>query len=239
MGQIYLVRHGQASFGAADYDQLSPHGVEQSRILGAWFASCRQAFDAVTIGSLRRHRQTAEACLLAMPDAPPASGWRTDPGFDEYDHVEVLEKHAPQMRDPIAAKDALDAEANPRKAFQRMFAQAMERWMGGRHDADYRESWPQFRARCVAALRRIVEEAGASRSVVVFTSGGPIAAICQDVLGYPDARAADVNFSLANSSVTKLLYQSGRNGASRVGLSYLNNFAHLEQTGQAQAITYR
>jgi len=236
VGQIYLVRHGQASFGAADYDQLSAHGVEQSRMLGAWFAACKQGFGQVVTGSLRRHRQTAEACLAALPGAPARAEWREDRGFDEYDHVEVLQKHAPRMSDPIAAKDALGREADAKKAFQRIFAQAMERWMGGRHDADYRESWPQFRARCVAGLRRAVEAAGASQSIVVFTSGGPIAAICQELLGFPDARAADVNFSLANSSVTKLLY-SGKDG--RVGLQSLNNFAHLEQTGEARVITYR
>jgi broad specificity phosphatase PhoE len=31
MGQIYLVRHGQASFGSANYDQLSELGHEQAR----------------------------------------------------------------------------------------------------------------------------------------------------------------------------------------------------------------
>ena len=240
MGQIYLVRHGQASFGAADYDRLSAHGVEQSRMLGAWFAACGQQFGAVVTGSLRRHQQTAEACLARLPGAPPRSDWRADPGFDEYDHTEVLEKHLPQMRDPIAAKDALEAETNPRKSFQKMFARAMVRWMGGQHDADYRESWPAFRARCTGAVKRVSESAGASRSaqsVVVFTSGGPIAAICQELLGFPDPRAADVNFSIVNSSVTKLLFSSSDPG--RISLSYLNNFAHLEQTGQAQAITYR
>ena len=236
MGQIYLVRHGQASFGAANYDQLSKHGVEQSRLLGAWFAACRQSFGQVVTGGLQRHRQTAAACLGAIPGAPPPDAWRADPGFDEYDHVEVLEKHAPQMTDPIAAKDALSREADAKKAFQRIFALAMERWMGGRHDADYRESWPAFRARCIGAVKRVVEAAGASQSIVVFTSGGPIAAICQELLGFPDHRAADVNFSLANSSVTKLLY-SGRDG--RIGLQYLNNFSHLEQTGEAECVTYR
>ena len=236
MGQIFLVRHGQASFGAADYDQLSAHGVEQSRLLGQWFAACKVGIGQVVTGSLKRHRQTAEACLGAVPGAPAAAAWRTEPGFDEYDHVEVLRLHAPQMNDPIAAKDALDREPDAKKAFQRIFAQAMERWMGGRHDADYRESWPAFRARCVAALQRAVAAAGASQSIIVFTSGGAIAAICQELLGFPDQRAADVNFSLANCSVTKLLY-SGRDG--RIGLQYLNNFAHLEQAGEAQHVTYR
>jgi broad specificity phosphatase PhoE len=241
MGQIYLVRHGQASFGAADYDQLSDTGVEQSRLLGEWFAGCGQRFGQAVAGSLKRHRQTAEACLGAMPPDQRPGELHTDAGFDEYDHREVLARHLPQGGDPLAAKDQLGGDdGNPRKAFQKLFAQAMERWMGGRHDADYRESWPAFRARCAAALMRVVQQAGASQSVVVFTSGGPIAAICQELLGMPDRRAADLNFSIVNSAVTRLLYSGGRDGAPpRVSLSYLNNFAHLERHGQAQAITYR
>ena len=35
MGQLLLVRHGQASFGAEDYDVLSETGWEQGRRLGA------------------------------------------------------------------------------------------------------------------------------------------------------------------------------------------------------------
>lgn len=235
MGQIFLVRHGQASFGAADYDKLSAAGVEQARLLGAWFTTCRQKFGRSVTGSLRRHRETAEACLAALPGELRPAAQSADPGFDEYDHVEVLARHAPQMQDPIAAKDALGAEANPRKAFQRVFAQAMERWMSGRHDGDYREPWEAFRARCIGALRRTVEAAGASQAVVVFTSGGPIAAICQELMGFSDRGAAQVNFSLANSGVTKLLY----NSSGQISLSYLNNFAHLEQTGRVEHITYR
>jgi broad specificity phosphatase PhoE len=240
MGQIFLVRHGQASFGAADYDRLSETGLEQSRLLGAWLAGSGQRFGRVVTGTLRRHRQTAEACLAALPsDRWPGGAWDTDPGFDEYDHEEVLVRHRPDFADPKAARAALEREDNPRRAFQQVFAQAMARWMGGQHDAEYRESWPAFRARCTGALARLVDGAGGSQSVLVFTSGGPIAAICQELLGVPDRNAADLNFSLVNSAVTKLLFNAARNGAGRVSLSYLNNFAHLEQDGRAQHITYR
>ena len=34
MGSIYLIRHGQASLGAANYDELSPLGVRQSQLCG-------------------------------------------------------------------------------------------------------------------------------------------------------------------------------------------------------------
>ena len=239
MGQVFLVRHGQASFGAADYDQLSATGVEQALLLGAWFAGAGLRFGAVVTGSLKRHRQTAEACLGALPGAAAPAGWRTDPGFDEYDHEEMIVRLRPDFADPAAARAALEREPNPRRAFQQVFAQAMARWIGGAHDAEYRESWPAFRARCLGALRRVTDGADASEAAVVFTSGGPITAICQELLGVPDGKAAELNFSLVNSAVTKLLFQSGRNGSGRVSLSYLNNFAHLERTGQAQHITYR
>ena len=38
MGSIYLIRHGQASFGAENYDVLSPLGYRQSEALGDYLA---------------------------------------------------------------------------------------------------------------------------------------------------------------------------------------------------------
>ena len=58
MGNLYLVRHGQASFGAADYDNLSALGHRQSVRLGEYFAARELRFEAVLTGSLKRHAQT-------------------------------------------------------------------------------------------------------------------------------------------------------------------------------------
>mgnify|MGYP006207489193 FL=1 len=58
MGTLYLVRHGQASFGADDYDQLSERGQAQSQRLGAYWRERGLRFDAVYTGTLRRHAQT-------------------------------------------------------------------------------------------------------------------------------------------------------------------------------------
>ncbi len=99
MGEIYLVRHGQASFGAADYDQLSPLGEEQGRILGRWHRQLGLQVDGVALGGLKRHRQTAEAWSAEMADAPAPSLWTVDPGFDEYDHREMLMRAHPEAKD--------------------------------------------------------------------------------------------------------------------------------------------
>ncbi len=235
MGQIFLVRHAQASFASDDYDRLSPLGLEQSRLLGAWLARCGQRFTHCAHGTLRRQSQSAEACLAEMPAAlrPPGPSI-VDPGFDEYDSADVIVRHRPDLGDRAAMQRFIVASEDPRRAFQEVFAVAMQRWASGDHDGEYRESWRAFRARCVAALERTVARAGASQDLVVFSSGGPIAAICQHLMGLADAKAIELNWSLVNSSMTRLLY-----GRGRISVHVLNAYPHLEAAGQRAAITYR
>ena len=235
MGQIYLVRHGQASFGTDDYDELSELGREQAHLLGEWFAHCNQVFHRVVTGNLTRQRQTADACIAALPRAARVeTDWQRDAGFNEYDHEEVMLRYRPDLADAVALRCFLAATENGKRAYQQIFQEAVARWMGGSHDADYREPWPVFRARCIAALERLIASAGPSQEIAVFTSGGTIAALCQHVLGLQDQRVAELNWTLVNCAVTKLLYQPDR-----ITLSYLNNFAHLEWLGEANAVTYR
>lgn len=235
MGQIYLVRHGQASFGSADYDQLSPLGQEQGRLLGEWFAHCNQSFHRVVTGGMKRHRQTADACIGALPKAwRVETEWQTDPGFNEYDHDEVVVRLRPDFAEPGAIKRFLAETENGKRAFQLIFQEGMARWMSGQYDAEYSEPWPVFRARCIAALDRLIESAAPSQNIIVFTSGGTISTLCQHLLGLENKQMAELNWSLINGAVTKLLYQGDR-----LTLSYLNNFAHLEWLGEANAVTYR
>jgi broad specificity phosphatase PhoE len=241
MGQIFLVRHGQASFGSADYDRLSPLGVEQSRRLGGWLGANGMRIDRVVTGGMLRHRQTAEACIEAMPVERRASGaWSADDGFNEYDHHEVLIREQPAFEDPDEVKRFVRTPANGRadgrRAFQEIFERAMLRWMSGRHDDDYGETWPQFRERVENALRRVVREAEASQNIIVFTSGGPIATMCQQLLALPDHGVATLSWSLVNCAVTKVFYRGDRHSP-HLALGYLNSYAHFE--AQADFITYR
>jgi broad specificity phosphatase PhoE len=234
MGQILLVRHAQARFGTEDYDRLSDLGRDQARALGEWFGGRGRRFDAAVTGSLKRHRQTAEFCLDTMP-APlrPEGEWRADPDFDEYDADEVVMRHNPEFADAAALREHIRASEHPRKTFHDLFTGAMTRWMDGSNDGDYRESWSVFRGRCVAALERITAAAGPSRTTVVFTSGGPIAALCQHLLGLSTRRTLEVNSVLVNCATTGLLYNP-----EAVSLSFLNNYSHLEN-GNSGMVTYR
>ncbi len=235
MGQVFLVRHAQASFASDEYDQLSELGLTQARLLAEWLARARQRFTLSATGTLRRQAQTAEALLAALPEAlRPTRGPLVDGGFDEYDSGDVIARHRPDLGDRAAVQRFIARSEDPRRAFQEVFAVAMTRWASGAHDHEYRESWAAFRGRCVAALERTLATAGPSQDVLVVSSGGPIAALCQHVTGMSDAKAVELNWSLVNSSVTRLLY-----GRGRVSLHVLNAYPHLEVSDVPGCITYR
>ena len=169
MSAVYLVRHGQASFGAADYDQLSALGEQQARVLGQVLATQSASISRVASGGMRRHRQTAQAALAAM--GRPGE-WQEDAGRNEFDHVALVQALHP---DPVAAaglRETLMAAPDPKRAFQSIFEQAVERWVGGAHDAEYAETWPAFRARGKAALATLLDALPQGSDALVFTSAG-------------------------------------------------------------------
>ena len=230
MGAIYLVRHGQASFGAADYDRLSETGIEQARVLGEALRPRLPSVEVAVTGAMQRHRQTAEACLAAMGLAlePRAVG-----GFDEFDHEQVLACYEPRYRDRAALAQDLARAPEPRRAFQEIFARAVARWVGGRHEGEYAEPWRVFRARAQAALEALAPPLGRSKTALVFTSGGPIAAICAGLLGLADERSFELQWVLVNCGLCKVL--SGRRGLT---LASFNEHGHFEGA-RAHLLTHR
>ena len=218
MGQILLVRHGQASWGADDYDVLSEVGWEQSRVLGRALAARGVVPSAMVRGSMRRHRETAEGMAEGMVQGLAAPAFVVDEGWDEFDSVDVFAT-APRAPSP---------ETEP-KEFHAWFESAMERWTGGEHEADYAEPFAAFTERVSSVLERTAELAR-SGTVVVVTSGGAISWCVATLLGERLDRAAQVALSrtvnpiCANSGVTKIVV--GRRGTTMV--TY-NEHTHLEQ----------
>ncbi|MEG2977826.1 MAG: phosphoglycerate mutase family protein, partial [Comamonas sp.] len=93
MGTLYLVRHGQASFGADDYDNLSARGMEQAERLGQYWQERGQRFDAVITGTLRRHTQTLEGIASQLPGLPTADAV---PALNEYDSHALIRAIHPE-----------------------------------------------------------------------------------------------------------------------------------------------
>ena len=225
MGVVLLVRHGQASFGADDYDVLSETGWEQSRLLGGWLADRKVVPDVILRGDMRRHRETAEGMLGGGAwDAPV----EVDPGWNEFDHLGVV---------AAFVETATDVQGVDRREFQRIFELATARWTGGEHDADYPESYASFVARVRGALDRACDAAGPGGTVVAVSSGGPIAAACAALVdptgGDPTMLAglwSRFNTVTVNSSVTRVVV-----GSTGPRLLTFNEHPHLE----GDHLTYR
>jgi broad specificity phosphatase PhoE len=225
VGILMLVRHGQASFGADDYDVLSETGWEQSRQLGSWLVGRGVRPDLVLRGGMRRHRETAEGIATGLGSDPLA---REDLGWDEFDHLGVVAAQP----GPVEASGSDD----PRRAFQRSFERATARWTSGSYDADYPESFGSFADRVGAALERTVGEAGSGRTVLVVTSGGPIAAAVAGLVA-PDGDAttrsrlwSSFNTPCVNTGVTRVVV-----GATGARLLTFNEHTHLGP----ELLTYR
>jgi len=200
MGQVVLVRHGQASWGADDYDVLSPLGERQAAATGALLAQLRP--DAVVHGGMRRQQRTAEL-------AAAAAGWAITPTlderWDEMDHLAVL---AAQPQDFEGEPDA--------RQFQAWFEKATAKWLAGGHDGEYAESWPVFQDRVLAALADLGDG-----TTVVVTSGGPVSIVVAHLLESPAAyqRIAPV---VLNAAITRVVL--GSRGRTLVSF---NEHSHL------------
>lgn len=230
MGVVYLIRHAQASFGSVNYDQLSPLGERQARALGDVLRARMPTVHGVYAGEMQRHRQTAEPALHVWQPAPKL---HIHSGFNEFDHAEVLARYKPAYANRVLLMADMARTLQPRKAFQAAFDAAAARWLSGLHDGEYTETWPQFQARCVAGLQEVIRALGPSKTALVFTSGGPIAAIAQHLLGLPNDRVFALNRTLVNAAVTKVVYSEAA-----AYLSSLNDHSHFEGE-RRELLTYR
>ncbi len=233
MPSIYLIRHGQASFGQDNYDQLSDIGEQQATHLGKSLAGRFAGFDGVCLGALERHRQTAERTLVAMNNIELLSSAIKIPGWNEYDHQELLARLRPEFASAASMMAFVGQQANPKQFFEDSFNAAMSRWIQGQHDDDYSETWQQFVDRVHEALKQTLVIAKDKKRVAVFTSGGPISLISQHLLGVPAANIMQLNWTLLNCGVTKLVATS-----SRVFLASLNEHTHFESANHKHFLTY-
>jgi broad specificity phosphatase PhoE len=227
MGLVLLVRHGQASFGADDYDVLSETGVEQGRILGRALAEQGISPSRVVHGAMKRQADSATAMV-------EAGGWEVRPeldvGWNEFDHLAVVARRIDELEQH---GELIEERLRDRRGFQRVFEEATVRWSGGAHDDEYAEPWPAFLTRTRDALDRACAHDG---TTVVVSSGGPIASACAalvDPLAPPEEVSRlwhAFNTVTANASVTRVI-----EGSTGRRLLTLNEHAHLPR----ELVTYR
>ena len=216
------MRHGQASFGADDYDQLSPLGLQQAQRLGAHWLAHGQRFDTVLMGTLRRHAQTLDGIAQGLPGLPAP---QVLPSLDEYDslalsraiHTEPLQKpNTPELY---------------RHHF-RLLCDAIAQWMAGVISPQGMPSWEDFSL----GVRRVLDQVRrdhADQNVLLVSSGGPISTAVGEVLCTAPEVTIALNMRIRNSAVTEFSVSP-----KRLMLQTFNTLPHLHAQEHQALITH-
>ncbi|ABD71432.1 Phosphoglycerate mutase [Rhodoferax ferrireducens T118] len=221
MGTLYLVRHGQASFGAEDYDQLSALGQQQSVRLGEYFRQKGLTFDTVLTGTLRRHLQTYVAIREGGAFDREALLW---PGLNEFDSAAVIATvHPYKLEKP-------DTPELYRHHF-RLLRDGLTQWMNGVVSPQGMPSYREFLAGVTSALDHIRKNC--EGNVLIVSSGGPIATAVGHVLGTTPETTIELNMRIRNSAITEFAFNPKRHT-----LVTFNTLPHLEHADHADWITH-
>jgi len=236
MSILYLIRHGQASFGANDYDHLSDQGRRQARAAGDFFVGAGIRFDACWSGTLKRQRQTVHAVeerfRQAGMDMPRAEETAS---LNEYDYETVLRTLVPILinEDPNF-QQAVDSMLDNRRAFQVVFGRVMRRWASGRDDLEALPAWSSYCRRVAGTLETVMQGNAGGRHVAVFTSGGPIAAMVGQVLELAAQATIALSWQLVNASVTRIRFSR-----EQFFLATFNEHGFLETRSGHCRVTHR
>lgn len=223
MTDIYLVRHGQASFGAANYDKLSDLGVQQSQWLGHYFEQRDITFDSVYMGDMVRHRETAEGIAKGMSALPQAN---INSELNEFNFQAVATAFLTRYPDQKVPDGA------SRPEYYRLLKKAMLAWAANELDHHLLdESWAGFEDR-VATMLSALQNTQAKR-VLVVSSGGAIAMMLKHILGYDASTVINMNLQIRNASFSQCFANTRG-----VHLNNFNSVPHLDVVDRLHAVTY-
>lgn len=229
MSKIYLIRHGQASFGAQNYDQLSPIGYQQATLLGQYLAQKQFNIQDVVIGGMKRHLQTAENSVEPINYS---KDFILDTNWNEYDHTKILSNYNPEYAQIDAIVKDIGHLPNPMEAFQNIFENAIRRWVSNEFSDDYAESWNQMVERTYNGFERIHTNISSDHSVLVFTSAGTISALLSKIQNLSLEETLKIQWEMPNCGITTLAYQNGK--------YHVDTIAQIEHFSEhPNMITYR
>ncbi|MFZ2288519.1 MAG: histidine phosphatase family protein [Halopseudomonas yangmingensis] len=233
MGSIYLIRHGQASLGAANYDVLSPLGVIQSQVLGQHLQRTAVTFQRILSGSMLRQSDTAKHALQQMTGSTGL--FESDPAFNEYPADTVIKAYLPRLLESQPeAMLYLENAGQHRKEFQKIFSRIIGWWVSDTALPAGCPSWQHYAEKVLNGLQRLQREADSGNDIAVFTSGGAITAAVQQITQMPVASAFELNWQIVNTSVTRLQF-----GREKISLAGFNCRAHLDIDPRPDLVTYR
>jgi broad specificity phosphatase PhoE len=203
VGTLYLIRHGQASYGEPDYDRLSPRGIEQALAIGRWAA--RANLGALFAGPLRRQQQTAQyANEGAGGVLPPVQDLDE---LAEYPAFEMLQHLVPRLVAEDPRFEQLTSAPTPR-LLDDAFHTILTRWSRDEWTVEGMERIAAFVDRIRTGLDRVLRAAGSGARLACVTSAGPIGVAVGLVFGIPAERMVRTSIVVRNASITELRFRS-------------------------------
>jgi len=223
--EIYLVRHGQASFGADNYDKLSPLGHQQAIWLGQYYQERNINFDRVIAGDLVRQLETATGLCQGL-------GRSTDdlevvPALNECNFGGLVDSYLERFPDQITADLKSD-----KSFYFKTLKKAVHLWRLGELQSPGNETWQSFYDRVAEVLTLLKESADGERLLVV-SSGGTMAMAVTQILNAAPETMFELNLQIKNTSVVHLFGSSNS-----LRLSSFNHLPHLDREGRSEAVTY-
>ncbi len=239
MATLFLIRHGQASFGTDDYDRLSLLGHKQAYIAGEYLRSAATTVDAIYSGALLRQLETAEGIAKTVRTkdgkVPKIS---VDARLNEVDADGQFQHLVPLLKDADAEIVQLAEEAkHSSRSYQKVLRRVFTHWQELPTEHAHLESWSAFADRVHSVIKDIASSAESGANTVVVSSGGVIATITQHVLGLPKSGAYPLFEALVNASITRLLHTRDR-----ISLSSFNDHSYLHSLGRGRGenlVTFR
>ncbi len=204
MPVIYLLRHGQASYGMEDYDVLSELGRRQADIAGQELARRGVRSPVVVSGSLIRQIDTADIAGKAMNVSPTG----IDSRFNEFDAHAAVKTHL---------GDSAAIQGMPSKEFQEHLDVVITEWMDSGNS-----QWQEFSDGAFAALSELAQSLPSGSDAIVATSAGVIAVLAGQLLGSDTQGVISMNRVSVNASITTVV--AGSRGLSLVSF---NDHAHV------------
>ncbi len=209
MSTLYLIRHGQASFLADDYDVLSERGIEQSRRLGDHVVDHGWSLHAIYTGPRQRQVDTATHMIdraraggTDLPDAQQLDA------FDEYPFEALMRRALPKLLEDAELAALWNSDGDRRHSMSLFIEKVTAKWSAGELDVgDEIESFQSFHRRVTEGLDEIMQREGRGKSVAVITSGGPISQSVRRALNLDQERTWKTAWVIRNASITEFMYR--------------------------------
>ena len=234
MTDIYFIRHGQASFGSSNYDQLSELGLKQANILADYLIEMEAYFPVIFSGSLNRQIDTARIVLSKLKENDVGSQLVILPEFDEFDVSSFLKANTADMiKDDPSFKEIIEKALIEKESFKNAFIKILHCSLSEKYNRKGTETYKSFKSRIIKGIEKVIKKSGNQKKVAVFTSGGVLSVILQKATGLSDKQAINLVWEFANTSISVFFPEDGE-----LKLKLDRSVVHLINKKDNEILTY-